>query len=162
MPSLLNKRIKYQVLLLLALGVGCTQLSRGKRQNQDSAKAEYVIQDSSLLLSKSTTSLDLFLDTRADSLNKPKAGRLPRFLDDVQFDYNFSGMSMNSNLALPLRKMIFDKVTNCKSLLLIVNDTASTYRRHPVKQYHLTVDSGQYSYFELAKMRLDILKCAMQ
>jgi len=150
---------KTAILLSLVLGLSCSQLPREKKQNQDSVKMEYVIQDSAALFSKSTTALDLFLKVRADSINRLRAGRLPEFLDEVQFDYNYSGMSMNSNLALPLRKMIFDRVTNCKSLLLIVGDTSSSYRKHPVKQYHLKVDSGQYSYFELAKMRLDDLKC---
>jgi len=159
MPKACYIIIQCQMFILLLGSFACGGSTKKRQEQHDSIKGKYSVIDTGFMSRKGTSPLDFFLNTYADSLNRLYSGRLPEFLKDVQFDYNFSGISANSNVGLPLRKVIFDRVTNCQSLLMIISDTSAVYKNHPVKQNYIKIDSAQYSNFELAKMRLRKLNC---
>jgi len=131
--------------------IACHNPAGEVKATKDSGK--YVISDSSILTRKGNTALDFFLNTYADSLNKLANGELPKFLNNSQFDYEFASISFSSNNFFPLRKQIFDRVTNIQTLEAIVGDTTSKFKIRPVKQYSMDIDS-QLTNYELAKLRL--------
>lgn len=151
MSKSFSRIVQYRMLALVFEIIACHSPSGEIKAINDSPK--YVISDSALLVRKGNTMLDFFLNTYADSLNKPQNGQLPKFLSNSQFDYEYSGMSGSSNLYLPSRKRIFDRVTNLGILKAIVSDTTSKFKIRPVRQYSMEIDSGELTNFELAKLR---------
>jgi hypothetical protein len=123
------------------------------RPAQSNDSIVYTIQDSSMLKSASKNLLDDIVDKCSDSINNASKSRmLPAFLRDVQLDYTkavFSAIHAPS----PIRKLIFDKVTNCKSLQMIIQNADAIYWAHPRKEAGITVKYLEFSIRDLALSR---------
>ncbi|GGH76683.1 hypothetical protein HNQ91_004309 [Filimonas zeae] len=126
----------------------------------DSKLDALVVQlDSSFIKNKNKTALELFVDKYADSINALHMEELPVFLKDTQFDYHNVGVISPFHNPLPLRKLIFDNVSNCKSLKFILNSSILILKQNPTIQDGIRVEFEEYSFYDLAKKRYEELGC---
>ncbi len=124
---------------------------------QDTPGQTYSI-DTGLLNDRYKTSFELFLKGYADSLNKLNSSQLPEFIKNTQFDIQYSLIWSTSNEYIDLRYLIFQNVTNCQSLKLILNEKSDIYRRLPhVKGKK--INQGSMSVYKIAKERFEELSC---
>jgi hypothetical protein len=148
------------IIALLALLLGCENAQTRKIDSTTSDSTKYAIKDSNNVPIKDNTPLEVFTEQCADSINQIKGSRLPFFLSDPEFDYNYSIISGRFHSYWPLRKKIIDKVNNCTSLKLIVGNTTKIYRKKPVTLYQKKIEFSEFSWHELAVKRLIELNCA--
>lgn len=118
-----------------------------------------VMLDSAFIKNKDKSPLDIFIDTYADSINNMQERRLPLFLDDAQFDYHNIGIYSPFHNPLSLRKLIFDRVDNCKSLKVIINSSRNTLKNKPEIQHGIHIEYSEYSFQDLVQKRFKELKC---
>jgi len=119
----------------------------------------YVVSDSSVFKLQSSDPLVNIINIYSDSINNAsRSGSLPLFLNDAQLDYNKAAFSILHHPA-PLRKMIFDKVTNCESLKMIIKFKDSIYQIYPKREAGVDVKYLEYSMWDLAMKRYKELKC---
>lgn len=104
--------------------------------------------------------LDYFINICADSIDHMTNDNIPVFLTNTQFDYDLSALGRAIDNPSPLRKMIFDRVKNCKALKIILEDPSGIYRKKPVIEHDIHVDFLSLSYYDLAKKRYSRLKCS--
>ncbi|MBV4359027.1 hypothetical protein [Pinibacter aurantiacus] len=116
--------------------------------------------DSSFIKNRDKSPIDLFIATFADSINGLKNEQLPLFLSDAEFDFHHVGIFSSFHEPLPLRKLIFDQVINCKSLSLIISNNSDIYKKKPNPKNDIQVKFQNLSVFDLAEMRFDVLKCS--
>ncbi|QEC41843.1 hypothetical protein [Pseudobacter ginsenosidimutans] len=145
--------------VIIFLVVGCASLRRSVKNKKNTFTQEIIKFDTSLIKNKERSAFDILIATYADSINNMNEGKLPFFLTDVQFDYHHTGIFSPFHSPLPLRKLIFDKVDNCNSLILIIDADAEALKRKPQIENDISVEFIEYSYFDLAKKRIDELKC---
>lgn len=153
---------KINVLLcLLLVALSCTSKEKQSKVNNDSVKEKQtIVIDTDLIKNKDKSPLDFFVDTHADSINNSTyVDQLPLFLTETQFDYENAGILSSFHGPLPLRKLIIDKVTNCASLKLILEDKLGTYRKKPQKQHDIEVEFINLSIYDLAYQRSKQLNC---
>lgn len=150
------------VLFSITSAIGCS--SREKQRDvivTDSADSEKIIlSDSSILRDMDKTPLDLVVERYADSVNSSSsADKLPAFLLETQLDYEHLGIISPFHSPLPLRKLIFDKVSNCSSLKLILNEKSAIYKEKPKRHLGIKVDFSDFSIYDLAYRRSNELNC---
>lgn len=125
-------------------------------QKQDSI----VMDDTSLIKSKDSSVLNLFVRKYADSLDGiSKGGTIPVFLQDAQFDYHNTGVFSPFHSPISLRKMIINNVTECNSLKTIINSENKTYKKKPGKSEGIDVEYSNLSFVDLALKRYQELNC---
>jgi hypothetical protein len=149
------------LLCILVVALSCTSKEEQSKVNSDSVKKEQIVViDTNLLKNKDESPLDFFVDTHADSINNSTSvGQLPLFLTEAQFDYQNAGILSSFHDPLPLRKLIINKVTNCASLKLILEDQSEIYRKKPQKQHDIEVEFINLSIYDLAYQRSKQLNC---
>ncbi len=106
------------------------------------------------------SALDLFVKEYADSINiSIKENKYPHFIENTEFDFDYSGIYAPSHHPLPLRFMIVKKVTNClaiKNILALKNDKI---KEKPKNVYNLELLYSDKSFYDLLKMRNYELNC---
>lgn len=140
---------------------GC--VSESEKKNKDSGHkvvGESVTLDSNFVNNKDKSALDIIVHTYADSINDiASTNQAPLFLEETQLDYEHTGILSSFHDPLSLRKLIFDQVTNCTSLNLILLDKSGTYKKKPKKQHDINVDFIDLSVYDLAQRRYKELDC---
>ena len=151
----------YSFFLLISFCLTSCEQSGQNQQNTKrlAADSTYIVSDSSVFKLQSSDPLVNVINIYSDSINNAsKSGSLPLFLNDAQSDYNNAAFSILHHPA-PLRKMIFDKVTNCESLKMIITLKDSIYQIHPKTETEIDVKYLEYSMWDLAMKRYKELKC---
>jgi hypothetical protein len=156
----MNNRFVFLLLTSLCLAY-CGRRGDNEHSERKSPgdSVTYVMVDSSDFKLKSNDALVNLITIYADSINNAgRSGELPLFLKDAQLDYDLSSFSYPHSPA-PVRKRIFDSVTDCKSLKMIITSKNPTYQIHPEKEDGIDVKYLNFSMRELAMMRYKELNC---
>ena len=154
----MKKQYIFFLLISICL-VNCGQGGDIQQKRKTGTDTTYEISDSSMFKPRSNDPLVNLINSFADSINNAaKSGVLPVFLSDAQLDYRKASFSILHQPA-PLRKLIFDRVTNCLSLKLILFSRDSSYRIHPKRQDGIDVKYLEYSMWDFAIKRFKELKC---
>ena len=153
--------MKYNLLMILLAGIIFSCNNEAKNPVLVENKNDNVIYtlDSNILSKVGKSALEIYIMEFSDSLNNSENGSFPFFLFDTQFDYTHSTIWGTSNDALPLRKLIFDNVSNCEVLSRIINDKINNFKMKPKIQDGMTLDYKELSIYELAKQRSKKLEC---
>ena len=152
--------IAFLLLLLLAESSNAQKNSGNHNKKAKVANSTILDFDSSFLANKGMSAIELFIHDYVDSLNNLKnSGVFPSFLEDPQFDYRHSGWSPSHSL-IPFRKMIVSRVTNCKSLRMILESKNETYKIKPRKEHEIDVKFSGFSFYELVADRYNEMNCA--
>jgi hypothetical protein len=151
-------KLKYKLLLYIMF-LGLKAICQ--TSNTNDSNLTKVVLDSLFLKHVSESPLEFFVSTYADSIDNMKTIGIPIFLDNTQFDYQYSQIGRGVDNPLPLRKMIFDKVKNCAALKRIMEDSSGIYRKKPVMEHDIHVDYLNFSFFDLAAKRYSKLHCAL-
>lgn len=101
-----------------------------------------------------------FVSVCADSINYMSADHIPAFLLNNNLDYQYSMLSYSGEY-ISVRRMIFDRVSNCKALRLIINDRSGIFKVIPGKHEGVDIPYINKSYFNLASGRIKKLKCTL-
>lgn len=149
---------RFLCILLLLLFFSC------KGQNNKSEKkimdTTYTLSKQKIMQDENKTFLELYIAEYVDSINNSsKEIELPQFLCDPQFDYKKSGIWESPHNPISVRGEIINRVSNCKSLQLIINSKNEGFRTKPHIEDNLTPPLIELSFFDLAFKRIKALNC---
>lgn len=100
-----------------------------------------------------------FVNRYADSLNIHTEGKpLPQFLKDANFDIAHFLYWEHSKQPNSLRYEIMSKVYNQLVLTMITESGDSSYQKLPEAQPEISIPFQNYSFSDLAKIRIEELK----
>jgi hypothetical protein len=158
-----NKLIRMKNILLggilFWILFACNQKA-GRNNNVTIAKKDTLELDSSFSREIGGDPLDIFLKNYVDSLNEYKPNiSLPKFLENYYFDYDYSGILSPAHAPISLRKLIIDRVSNCRALIAIAGSDKPSYMKEPGKRNGIDVKFSNLSISELAKKQLRNLNC---
>ena len=159
----MHRSFRHPSLIFLIICFCCSRCDRRNATPQSdkkpASKSTYVISDSSIFKPGSGDLLTDLVNIYSDSINKAsRLGILPSFLDDRQLDYGKAALSL-LHYPAPIRKMIFDKVTNCESLRMITMSVKGSYKNHPRKESGIDVEYLKFSMWDFAMKRYQELGC---
>jgi hypothetical protein len=148
---------------LISCFLSCTS-SRYASKNLQFDASE-LVKDSTVLFSRHTVNPYTFLGLCVDSLKMIRIdseSQLPFFLKDYNLDIKHPGVTTHSNFSV--RKSIFDSIQDKNILSIIINSKDPIYKQiidttsEEAKYIARNVPFWQYSNFDLAEMRLQILE----
>jgi hypothetical protein len=151
--------IKNHFLFFICFCIACTNRQDSEKTSNGSNGNDIFVPGSSLLKEKNQSALDIFLNSHADSINNSEIYGLPEFLKQTEFDYYNGAMWTSDHQPLALRKMIFDRVSDCAPLKAIVEESSLVYKKRPRNDYKMRVDFDTLSVYELAKKRIKDINC---
>lgn len=150
-------------LFLVFFFIACNAQSSNDRNYHGKKTSDSTVLgfDSSFLDQSGKSSLEMFVEHFADSLNNlRKTGLFPVFLEDPQFDYKNS-IGAPSHHPFPLRQMIISKVKDCQSLHMMIESKNEKYLRKPIKESGIDVEYSNLSFHELAANRYKEMNCSI-
>ncbi|WP_431213472.1 hypothetical protein ACQ86N_00610 [Puia sp. P3] len=137
--------------------------AHGQSKTKPSKKSQHATGqwDSSFVASVGKSSVEMFIDKFADSLNKmPLTKLFPSFLEDADFDYNHAGLAPSHN-PHPSRYMIISKVHDCRALRMILDSENEKYKKKPEKIERIEVEYSELSFYDLVKRRWEEMDCPL-
>jgi len=153
-----SKNISFSFLASFFFFIACNAQTSKNKKASDSTIYTF---DSSFLDKSGKSSLEIFVDDFADSLNNlRKTGIFLAFLGDPQFDYKYS-MGAPSHHPYPLRQMIITKVKDCQSLRMIIESKNEKFLQKPIKEFGIDVEYSNLSFHELAVDRYKEINCSI-
>lgn len=137
----------------------CNYSNRRNNTVEVKSDVEGVELDPKVMRDKDKPAVELFIDSFADSINNIKETELPYFLQDTRFDYHYVGIFSPFHNPTPFRKLIFDKISNCNALKLIINSEMVSIKSKPRVEHGIHVKFEEFSYYDLAVKRMKQLGC---
>jgi len=149
---------KYSSFILIILFFSC----KGHQNNNKSKfiDTSYSINKDRIVQEQNKTFLELYITEYIDSINNAtKESELPNFLKDSQFDYNKRSIWDSPHNPISVREQIINRVTNCKSLQLVINSKNKSFRVKPNIEDNLTLPLIEWSFYDLMLKRFNALNC---
>lgn len=138
--------------IIIILSLSC------KSQHQDNTSSYILSND--FFKKENSSFLERYISKYVDSLNNiMDETEIPVFLSDSQFDYKNKGIWHSFHTPISVRSQIINRVNSCKALTLIVNSENAAIKRKPYIEDSLTVPFIEFSFYDLALKRLNILEC---
>ena len=151
--------MKYHLIFIFFLEM-LFACNNGNRLEKNPKSITYQINDSTILDTGSYPVADKIIKIYTDSINNATDGNnLPEFLKNSQFDYQMAGFFSSSHRPTSLRKLILEKVEDCKGLNLIISSGQSLYKKKPYKEHDIELEFAEYSFYDLVIRRAKELKC---
>jgi len=143
--------------LLLVFLLSC----KGQKDSREKdKKSEYEIKENEIMQDSNKTVLEKYLAKYIDSINNATTeSELPLFVRDVQFDYNNRGLWTSFHNPISVRAQIIDRVSNCKSLMLIIKSELPEFKKKPQIEDGLRPPFIELSLHDLVSRRMEILDC---
>lgn len=147
----------FSVILLLFI-LSCNGQNKNRVPIEDSNNTYTV--NSDLKENQNKTFLEQQISKYVDSINNAtNEQELPIFLGNSQFDYEKRGIWTTLHTPISVRSQIINRVNNCKALGLIIESKNKIFKANPHIEDDLAVPFIEFSFYDLALKRKNILEC---